>query len=103
MNILESDDGKLYLNDFGLAVPINTPQPINGNFYFASDNVLWSNDSNFSYNFSDDLFNLTFSLIFLHFPNFFTKGFEQLRNLKNVDRQSIFSKRKELIEKMSMP
>jgi hypothetical protein len=74
MNILESDDGKLYLNDFGLAVSVNTPQSINGNLYFSSDNVLSSNDSNFSYNFSDDLFSLTFSLIFLHFRGFLPKG-----------------------------
>jgi hypothetical protein len=103
MNILESSNGKLYLNDFGLAVPVNSPQPIKGNLYFASNDVLLSKDSsNFRYSFSDDLFSLTFSLIFLHFSNFFTSGFEELKDLENVDRQSILSKRIEIINRMSL-
>jgi hypothetical protein len=103
MNILGgSANGKLYLNDFGLAAPISIPQVIKGNLYFASDNVL-SNDKSdgFYYHFSDDLFSLTFSLIFLQFPDFFIRGFNQLRLIENVDRKSILSKRHEIIKKMA--
>jgi hypothetical protein len=101
MNILGSVNDRLYLNDFGLAVINGNLEEIKGNLYFASDKVLLSKEGyKIVYEFSDDLYSLTFSLIFLFFSLTFTEGFEELRDLEHIDRISIYNTRKSIINRM---
>jgi serine/threonine protein kinase len=81
-NILQTDSGKLYLNDFGLAVRQGDEAPIKGNRFFASERVLLHSDkkTDFLYKCSDDIYSLTFSLIFLANYETFSVPFNDVSN-----------------------
>jgi serine/threonine protein kinase len=48
-NILQSEENKLFLNDFGLADIKDELSPIEGNPFFASDRVLECKETQFKY------------------------------------------------------
>jgi hypothetical protein len=85
-NILQSSDGKLFLNDFGLADFQNIESPIEGNSFFASDRILLHEKDKIIYDISDDLYSLTFSLIYLKNVTFFSKIFKEIdfRNKRGI-------------------
>jgi serine/threonine protein kinase len=76
-NILQITKDKLILNDFCLAAPIGTLSEIKGNIYSASDRVLESKNNIFKYEISDDIYSLTFSLIFLLHFEYFSQEFQK--------------------------
>jgi serine/threonine protein kinase len=95
MNIL-TDNEKMFFNDFASAVPFETKQSIWGNSYFASDRILCESGE-IEYYTSDDLYSLTFSLVFiLNFQNF-NSEFEKM---DIINTQTILKKRNELLQNL---
>jgi hypothetical protein len=92
-NLLISSERKIYLNDFALSVLQNKKVLIKGNVYFASDAVLMSEDDEHVYRNSDDIYSLTFTLIYLiyekHFPTLFTVS-DSLKNIC-IKRKSLIA------------
>jgi hypothetical protein len=77
-NILISEDGNVFLNDFALAVPENGKHNKRGYVYFTSDNILMDENDKCSYQKCDDIYSLTLTLIFLlyerEFPELFNRN-----------------------------
>jgi hypothetical protein len=98
MNILTDRlHEKLFFNDFALAVPINTKHIIRGNPFFSSNRVLLAEENTFLYNVGDDLFSLTFSLIFLQNYQLFLPEFNNVE----IHPHTILEKRNELLGKLN--
>jgi hypothetical protein len=81
---LRTVDGKVILNDFGSSAPENKKSLIEGNPYFASDAVLLSDNNEHIYQASDDIYSLTFTFIYLLFPDTFSALFEIRTSLKDI-------------------
>jgi serine/threonine protein kinase len=96
MNILTVDSKKIFFNDFASAVPFKTKQSIWGNSYFASERILCSNGE-IEYLTSDDLYSLTFSLLFILNFQEFNSEFEKMRV---INTQTILRKRNKLIQNL---
>jgi serine/threonine protein kinase len=97
-NILQVNKNTLVINDFGLSTPINSQSTVAGNLFFASDRVLSSNDDT-KYYVADDLFSLTFSLIFLLYQSHFSRLFNSSNVVQN--KKNILSQRKFLINRLN--
>jgi serine/threonine protein kinase len=92
-NILQISNDQLVLNDFGLSTPENKTWEIKGNVYFASDNVLMSCSDYFTYSRADDIYSLTFSLIYL----LHRSQFSDYLNEDITDKGKIFLSRQRAI------
>lgn len=97
MNILTVDNKKLFFNDFALAVPIKEKHSIRGSPFFSSDRVLFKNEK-IEYYYSDDLFSLTFSLIYMQNYQYFSQKFS---NLKIISPIAIYQERSDLLNNLS--
>jgi serine/threonine protein kinase len=96
MNILKVDKEKIFFNDFASAVPFKTKQLIWGNSYFASDRILCESGEIEYYN-SDDLYSLTFSLVFI--INF-QKFNSEFKKMDVINTQTILRKRNQLLQEL---
>jgi hypothetical protein len=91
--LLISSEHKIFLNNFALSILPNSESPVKGNLYFASDAVLMSENDKHIYQISDDIYSLTFTLIYIIYEKKFYPLFQVISSLR-----SIYMHRKKLIE-----
>jgi hypothetical protein len=96
MNILTVDNENIVFNDFASAVPFKEKHSIWGNSYFASNRIL-RKSGEIEYYSSDDLYSLTFSLVFIMNYQKFDSEFKKM---EDINTQTILEKRNQLLQEL---